>query len=279
MHFSLTHLAAGVAVALLMTAANETQAAGPPLVVAHRGFSYVAPENTLVAMREGWKSGAYGVELDVHMTGDGQVIVIHDDTTSRTTGVDLPVSATKTADLQKLDAGTWKNPKYKGEKLPLLKDVLAEMPEDGHIFIEIKSGPETVQPVKKIVESGPWEKRVTIIGFGLTTMADAKKAMPERQVYWLRGADKDKKTGEYIPRGKDIIEPAVANGLDGLDVSWAGITPEFIKEAKAAGLSVHAWTVDYDKEVNRLIEAGVDSITTNRPDVVLELVNKATAAE
>ena len=278
MHLSLTHLAASVAVALVMTSTSEAQTT-PPLVVAHRGFSYVAPENTMSSMREGWKSGAYGVELDVHMTGDGQVIVIHDETTSRTTGVDLAVSATKTADLQALDAGSWKNAKYKGEKLPLLKDVLAEMPENGHIFIEIKSGPETVQPVKKIVEAGPWKERVTIIGFDLKTMADAKKAMPERQVYWLRGTEKDKKTGEYIPRGKEIIEPAVANGLDGLDVSWAGITPEFVKDAKAAGLSVHAWTVDYDKEVNRLIEAGVDSITTNRPDVVLKLVKKAAAAE
>ena len=278
MHLSLTRLAASVAVALVMTSTSEAQTA-PPLVIAHRGFSYVAPENTLASLRQGWKSGAYGVELDVHMTADGQVIVIHDETTSRTTGVDLAVSATKTADLQALDAGSWKNAKYKGEKLPLLKDVLAEMPENGHIFIEIKSGPETVQPVKKIVEAGPWKERVTIIGFGLQTMADAKKAMPDREVYWLRGTEKDKKTGEYIPRGKEIIEPAVANGLDGLDVSWAGITPEFVKDAKAAGLSVHAWTVDYDKEVNRLIEAGVDSITTNRPDVVLELVKKAAAAE
>lgn len=278
MHLSLTRLAASIAVALVMTATSEAQTT-TPLVIAHRGFSYIAPENTLVAMREGWKSGAYGVELDVHLTADGQVIVIHDDTTSRTTGVDLPVSATKAADLQALDAGSWKDAKYKGEKLPLLKEVLEEMPENAHIFIEIKSGPETVQPVKKVVEAGPWRERVTIIGFGLQTMADAKKAMPDREVYWLRGTEKDKNTGEYIPRGKEIIEPAVANGLDGLDVSWAGITPEFVREAKAAGLSVHAWTVDYDKEVNRLIEAGVDSITTNRPDVVLELVKKAAAAK
>ena len=101
------------------------------------------PENTLPAFAEGWKI-AKACELDVHLTKDGQVIVIHDDTTNRTTNASWIVRDHFAAELRSLDAGRWKSQVWAGTRLPLLEDVLDSMPDDCELFIELKDGPQVV---------------------------------------------------------------------------------------------------------------------------------------
>jgi glycerophosphoryl diester phosphodiesterase len=122
------------------------------------------------------------------------------------------------------------------------------------------------------VEKSGKREQVTIIGFKLETMAAARKAMPDRPVQWLRGQDKDPVTSKPLPLSPTLITKAKANGLTGLDLAYPGVTPEFVKAAKAEGLEVHAWTVDDPKEARRLRDAGVDSITTNRPDLIMKAI-------
>ena len=264
-------LVAAAAASIVMSAA--TGQAAKVEVIAHRGFSYVAPENTLVAMREAYKTGADGVELDIHLTADRKVILSHDETTSRTTGgTSMVIAETSASALQKLDVGSWKNAKFAGEKMPLLEEMLAELPKGVRAFVEFKSGGDGAVEVRDVVEKSGKRGQVTFISFGLDTITEVKRTMPDRPAYWLRGTEKDKETGKVIPHGPELIRQAKERGLDGLDLNYGGITAEFVKEAKAAGLEVHAWTVNYADEAARLRDIGVDSITTDRPDMVLEVV-------
>src|SRR3954447_14069494 len=98
-------------------------------IIGHRGASHDAPENTLASFRLGWAQGADANELDIRLTRDAQVVVFHDVTTRRITGLDLPVAAQTLAQLQALDAGGWKDAAWAGEKIPALADVFATVPE------------------------------------------------------------------------------------------------------------------------------------------------------
>ena len=115
---------------------------GPVLtgVVAHRGASYDAPENTLAALDRAWALGAESCEIDVRVTADGAVVVIHDATTARTGGVDRPVSGQTLAELQALDVGGWKGPGFAGQRVPTLAQALASVPRGRMLFVEIKTG-------------------------------------------------------------------------------------------------------------------------------------------
>jgi len=114
------------------------------LIIAHRGASDSAPENTLAAVRGAWAEGADTLEVDVHLTRDGRLAVIHDPDTQRTTGIPRVVAETTLAELQQLDAGRWKDARFAGEQIPALDDVLAIIPPAKRVFIELKSGPEAI---------------------------------------------------------------------------------------------------------------------------------------
>jgi len=236
-----------------------------PLIVAHRGSSYTAPENTGASAKLAWKQNADILEVDVHLSADKRVIVIHDATTSRTTGVNHKVSETSSSVLRTLDAGSWKNPRYAGEKLPFLEEILPTVPKGKKIFVELKSSKEIVPYVRDLIVQAGKEEEAVIIGFNIETVAEAKKAMPNIPVYWLKSTEKDEATGKPIPHSVDLLETVKKHNLDGLDLHYEGVTKEIVDAAHAAGLGLHVWTVDDPKEALRLKELGVDSITTNRP--------------
>ena len=109
------------------------------LIIAHRGASFDAPENTLAAVNLAWQQNADAVEVDVHLSRDGHLFVIHDADTRRTTGLDRKVAQLKLPQLPRHDAGRWKGAQWRGEKIPTLDEVLATVPRGKKIFIEIKS--------------------------------------------------------------------------------------------------------------------------------------------
>ena len=109
------------------------------LIIAHRGESYDAPENTLASINLAWERGAEAVEIDVHLSKDNQVVVIHDPNTLRVSGIKKKIKNSTVADLKKLDVGSWKSAEFKNEKIPTLKEVLATVPQSKKLIIEIKS--------------------------------------------------------------------------------------------------------------------------------------------
>ena len=118
-----------------------------PLIVAHRGSSQQAPENTLPAFRLAWEQGADAIEGDFLITKDGKVVCIHDISTKRLTDKNLVVSKSNFEELRCVDVGAWKHEKFKGTKIPTISEVFATIPKGKKIFLEVKCGPEIVTPL------------------------------------------------------------------------------------------------------------------------------------
>jgi glycerophosphoryl diester phosphodiesterase len=229
-------------------------------VIAHRGASHLAPENTLASVELAWRLGADAVEVDVRLTRDGRIVAIHDETTDRTAGTHLEVAATNSSQLRQLDVGRHKHPEFAGARIPYLEEVLPTVPPGRQLFVEIKSGPQILPPLIETIADSGRQSQVVLIGFDLATIRAAKTAMPDVAACWLC----DKRILASYDRS--LAERARANGIDGLDLHWSGLTRRFIRAVKAAGLRLYVWTIDDPAQALRLKALGVDGITTNRPD-------------
>ena len=248
-------------------------------IIAHRGASYDAPENTVAAFQLAWQQNADGGELDIRLTSDHQIIVSHDENAKRTTGVDALIATRTLADLRTLDAGKWKGSQWIGERLPTLAEALATIPDGKCMFIEIKCGPEVLPPLEAALKaSGKKPEQLVIIGFKLATVEQAKQMFPQSPVYWLASAA-DKKT-KKAPDLDGLIKQAKAAGLDGLDLSAKfPLDAQRVSQVHAAGLRLHVWTVDDPALAAQLAAAGVDGITTNRPGWLREQLNQAASGK
>jgi len=231
----------------------------PVQVIAHRGASSLAPENTLAAVELAWRLGADAVEVDVHLTRDGRIVVIHDETTERTAGKCLEIAATEAAHLRRLDVGRHKHPRFAGERIPFLEEVLQTVPAGRQLFVEIKCGPAILSPLAETITRSSKRSQLVLLGFALDTMKAAKEQMPDVPTCWLC----DKRV--FASYDRSLIEQAQAGGLDGLDVHWTGVTRRFARAVKAAGLRLYVWTVDDPAQARRLQAIGVDGLTTNCP--------------
>ncbi len=233
-------------------------------IIAHRGASYLAPENSMSAVMLGWEKGA-DVEVDVYLSKDNRIVVIHDKTTKRTGDKDLAISETGWEELRTVDVGRFKSEEFAGERIPLLEEVVATIPAGRKLYVEIKCGQEVLPFLEEVIEASGKGGEIVIIAFDFDTIVAAKKRMPDIGAYWLKGTERDKVTKKYIGHGVGLVEKVKAAGLDGLDVHYAGVTREFAEAVKDAGLGLYVWTVDDPEDAALLIELGVDGITTNRP--------------
>lgn len=235
-------------------------------LIAHRGESADAPENTLAAVKLAWERGVPSVEIDVHLTRDDSLAVIHDADTRRTTGVQRVVRESTLAELRALDAGRWKGARWADEPIPSLEDVLATVPENGRLFIEVKVGPEAIPAVARAIESsGKRPDQLAIISFQADAVAEAKRRLPEIDAFYLASFRQDSVTGRWTPGIDELIRTAREIGADGLDLSVRGpVYADFIRRVKDAGLGIYIWTVDDPAIAWSMILAGVEGITTNR---------------
>jgi glycerophosphoryl diester phosphodiesterase len=233
-------------------------------IIAHRGASYLVPENTMASVMLGWEKQA-DVEVDIHMSKDKRIVVIHDTTTKRTSGVDLKVSETASNRLRQLDVGTFKSEEFAGEQIPFLEDIINTIPPGRKLYVEIKSGPETLPFLKRVIFDSGRASQIVIIGFDFDAVVTSKQMMPKIPTYWLKGTEKNKQTDEWISHDPKLVQQVKDAGLDGLDVHYVGLDKTFADSVRIAGLKLYVWTVDDHVEAVRLVELGVDGITTNRP--------------
>ena len=236
-------------------------------IIAHRGASYDAPENTLAALKLAWEQQADAAEVDVHLSKDGEIVVAHDYDLRKTAGLRRKLAALRYDELRKFDVGAWKHKRWRGERMPLLSEVIATVPSGKRLFIEVKCGPEFVAAFERIRKD--WatrEKDLIVIGFSLDCMREVKRTFPKVEVCWIVEFRRSLRTGRWRPGKKEALATALDAGLDGLDLGAKGpITADWIAEGKRAGLKFYVWTVDDPKLARKLAEAGIDGVTTNRP--------------
>lgn len=240
-------------------------------IIAHRGASHDAPENTLAAMRLAWEQQADAIELDLWLSKDGRLVVMHDADTKRVGGPAKPIAGQTWEELQRLDVGAWKNPRFQGERVPTLESILATIPSGRRAVLEIKCGPEILPELDRVLaRSAKTPAEVAIIAFDFDTLRQAKEKLPQFPHYWLHGYKRDAKSGRF-PELEPLLARARAARFDGLDLhfNWP-IDAGFVAKLRAANLKLIVWTVNDPLVARRLIEAGVDGITTDRPQWLRE---------
>ena len=236
------------------------------IVIAHRGESYEAPENTLSSINLAWERDADAVEIDVRLTKDNQIVVIHDSHTKRVSGKCKRISKSNLAELQKLDVGKYKNSKYTGEKIPTLKEVLNTVPKEKKILIEIKSHRKIVPFLKEVIQnSGLKKDQIEIISFNLKTLIDVKKQIHYCKVFWVSAYKYSRLFRFWKMPLNTIITKARKYNLHGLDLlAHEMLNAERIKKIKSKGLKLYVWTVNNPEKARYLFHAGVDGITSDR---------------
>ena len=235
-----------------------------PFLVAHRGASSIAPENTLAAFRLALDLRADGIELDVHMTADNEIVVIHDSTVDRTTGFPGRVGQMTSSALKALDAGSWFNsafpdkarPEYTGLRIPLLREVLELVRGRARLYIEIKDPDlypgDFESRLLSIVREHRMENSVAFLSFSRRSLRKIRRADPSTTVALL------------ISRlSGDPIKSARALGAAALAVSFRVLNDGFAAEIREAGLGIIAWTVDDAGDIRRIKSMRVDSVITN----------------
>ncbi len=256
----------GALLALAVAMTSGTARAFPKLI-AHRGASHDAPENTLAAFAEAWKQGADGIETDVYLTADGKIVCLHDKTTKRTAGTELDVKASTHAQLAALEYGGWKAPEFRGEKIPLVGEVLDALPPDKLFFIEIKDTPRIVEPLLAVLQEKKADPaRVYLISFSVDVVRACREKIPAFQAYLITSLK------DFTKPGRPEQELAALDGSGGqglLFKSTAPVTPEWIALARGpAGRKMFCWNVDEKELGERMLSLGVDFIGTNRPGFV-----------
>jgi glycerophosphoryl diester phosphodiesterase len=260
-------LIVGVVVITLAFGVWRTRA-GAPWIIAHRGASADAPENTLAAFRLAWAQGADGIEGDFRLTRDGRIVCIHDADTQRVAGTKLVVKDSTLAELQALDVGSGKGEAWRGEKLPSLEEVLAVVPDGKRVFIELKSGSELVAPLAAVLKNASLaDEQIVLICLDADVIAACKRLLPRVRCHWLTDY-KQQDDGRWTPTVEEVIatiRQARADGL-GTESRPEYVDEKFVRQLRAGGIDeFHVWTVD-DAETARLYRRlGAWALTTNCP--------------
>jgi glycerophosphoryl diester phosphodiesterase len=245
--------------------------------VGHRGASFLAPENTLAAFQKAIDVHANGAECDVYATADGVLVLSHDPTTERTMGGGgQKITELQFNDIRKLDAGVWKDPKFKGEKVPALSEYLTLLKNSPcRPVIEIKmNGIESA--VLDAVRKQDMLDVATVIAFSPEVVKTVRKLEPKICVAWLYGENlKDKGTAEENAERLTGFLIARSKELDTsvLDLDYHLLSEKLVRNLKNAGIHVWCWTVNDPKVMTVLLDWGVEIITTDRPELLHTLQN------
>ena len=227
----------------------------PTWTVAHRGGALLAPENTIQAFAKAIDLGADALELDVHLSADGHLVVIHDETLQRTSGKDGVVKQLRLAQIQSLDPS-----------IPSLVEVLQLARGRCKVIVECKCQDLEVALVSTLRKEDMVDQ-VVVISFHPTTLQRIRQLHPKIETGFLFG-----RQGEL-----EILKQELA--IDWLGPHHALVDSHFVQQARALGLKVNPWTVNQEAEMDRLIALGCEAITTDRPDLLLQRLRRPPKAD
>lgn len=250
-----------------------------PLIIAHRGASAHAPENTLAAFRMAVDAGADGIEFDVRLAKDGVPVVIHDATLKRTGRQSGNISQLTSSQLGKVDAGTWFNKKYPEradpefacERIPNLMQTLKLLGGfRGLIYIELKTGRadsrRLIEGVCEVIQDSPLLPRIILKCFRLAVLPEIKHYLPNVQAAALFGPS----ITHYLGRRKQILALARDYGSDQISLHYSLATTNLVSLANIEQVPVTIWTVDRPKWLNLCRARGINALITNDPAVLMK---------
>jgi len=229
--------------------------AGKPRMIAHRGLSGLEKENTASAFVAAGQRTYFGIETDVHRTADGQFVIIHDDHTGRVAGDDMVVENTSYETLRALRLMDTDG--RKGRKdliLPSLREYISICKKyDKVAVLELKNHfvPEDIDRIIEIIREEEYLDQVIFISFDLPNMICVRERLPQQRAQFL------------ITHPTDWLLDTLIKYRLGLDICYKYLTPEFVAQLHENGVEVNVWTVDTPEDAQRMIEAGVDYITSN----------------
>ncbi|MEP6703976.1 MAG: glycerophosphodiester phosphodiesterase family protein [Acidobacteriota bacterium] len=259
--------------------ASTVPRVAPPFIIAHRGASAMAPENTLAAFKRAIESGADGVEFDVRLSKDGVPVVIHDATLVRTAGRDEHVGALTVDELSRVDIGSWFNaaqpakarPEFPAERVPSLRTVL-ELLENmrGPIYIELKSEDEhevsaLVDAVCREIAGSPVLEKIIVKSFCLEVIPRTRAVLPGVRTAALFAP----KVMRLLRKEKYLIEIARELGADHLSLHKSLVSRKLVSKAKKIGMPVTIWTVDRARRIRWAAKQGLFAVITNDPGPML----------
>jgi glycerophosphoryl diester phosphodiesterase len=234
-----------------------TAATRRPLVIAHRGASADAPENTIAAFELALDQGADGIELGVHLSQDEHPIVIHDFTLERTTDGAGPVSAHTVRELKRLDAGGWRDRRFRGQRVQTLQEVLERFRDRTRFWVELRGGaalyPAIEERVVSTLEIYDVLDRVLVQSFDRDAITR------------IRGLNRDVRVGALV--SQTPLDPAIfaPGGADAICVGAHVLTDEVLAAIRGADRECYVWTVNEPAQMDRLVRGNVSGIITDRP--------------
>ncbi len=240
-----------------------------PEVIAHRGASFDAPENTLAAIREALAQGSAAIELDAQMSADREVVLVHDGNVNRTTDAEGAVGGFSLDELKALDAGSWFGPEFAGERIPTLTEAIAEIGGRARLMIDSKGAdPQRVRQV--LLAEGVDLHAVAVFNWGGGQASGFRRHLPEA-LYM-----------PTLPRmppdwGPEFVAGWKRRGAGGFAINHGMATPGFQRETGRAGMQVIAWTVNDPERALQLAWLGVAGIITDKPGLIREALEKADA--
>lgn len=242
-------------------------------IFAHRGSKGNRPENTIAAFKEAIRAGSEGIELDVHLTKDQEVVVMHDESVKRTTNGEGQIKNFTLMELKQLDAGSWFSPDFAGERIPTLKEVLLLLSDyDGTLNIEFKTDrheyPSIEDRVVRLVHTFRPEKPVVYSSFNHESLERLKKADPGADfalLLWERLSEPWRYTEQIGASAQHLWEPSALSA-----------TAEKLQEH---GIKVRAWTVNKPENMEKAFELGLDAIMTDYPEKALAVRKQFISSE
>jgi glycerophosphoryl diester phosphodiesterase len=243
-----------------------------PIIFAHRGASALAPENTIPAFELAAKMGAPAIEFDVKLTGDGQVVIIHDQTVDRTTDGQGDIRKLSLTEIKELDAGIRFKDAYVGTRIPTLSETMETIGQRLYMNIELTNYAtpldQLVERVVDLINHHNLGKRVLFSSFYPRNLRRAKELMPDVPcglLTWPRWMGWWGRTIEYRKSYYVALHPNMAD-----------VGPDLIERVHAARHRIHVWTVNDEKEIQNLINWGADGFFTDDPAKALTLLGKST---
>jgi glycerophosphoryl diester phosphodiesterase len=256
--------------------------AGRVLAIAHRGGAGLWPENTLYAFERARAAGVDVIETDVRATSDGELVVFHDEGVGRTTDGSGRVGALTLAELKRLDAAYRFSPdggrsfplRGSGVNVPTLREVFEALPQMRFNIEPKQATPSVVAPLCSLIREHGMTDRVLVASFSGAVLAEFRRGCPEvatsaatGEVASFLALQEAGLAASYSPSMQALQVPEQAGGLRVL-------TRDFVGAAHGRNLRVHAWTVNAEDDMRRLVEVGVDGIITDYPDRLLRVLNR-----